>query len=100
MERKYDHNSRVIYVDPQGTRHEALVTAWWNGLGADYAGSDVFGSPRTAPDYAPGCNLLFMSKDQDKKDNYGRQLERATSVPHKSAQVAAANFWCWPDELT
>lgn len=66
------------YVDPRGEAHNALVTVWW---------SDV------------GCNVVFTSGDEEKRDSYGRQIERATSVVHKSMQPAHGNFWCWPDEL-
>lgn len=99
-ERKHDHNSNVTYVDSHGVAHAALVTAWWNTEGANWDQStEVRGTPRTDLDHPPGCNLLFMSKDRTKEDGYGRQLERATSVMHKSNQVAAGNYWCWPDEL-
>ncbi len=91
MERKYDLNARIVYVDPKGERHSALVTVWWTG-------SDPI------PEYVsatgePGCNLVFVSNDPDRRDPYGRQLERATSVVHKSKQPAAGNYWCWPDEV-
>jgi hypothetical protein len=108
MERKYDHNARIVYVDPQGIRHEALVTAWWGTRVAEapdtvpnrYSVGDVYESPAYGQTGMPGCNLLFIAKDSAKFDNYGRQLERATSVVHKSRQTAPANYWCWPDELT
>lgn len=91
MERTYDFNSQIIYVDPKGVPHAALVTIWWTG------GQDI-------PTYRsasgePGCNLIFISGDENRRDSCGRQAEHATSVVHKSKQVAHGNYWCWPDEV-
>jgi hypothetical protein len=91
MERKYDFNSRIVYVDPKGNHRSALVTVWWNGT-------------QTVEDYVsksgePGCNLVFISGDENRRDSCGRQTEHATSVVHKSKQVAPGNFWAWPDEI-
>lgn len=37
--------------------------------------------------WSPTCiNLVVVSKDADKMDTYGRQIERYTSVMHKSCQ--------------
>ncbi len=47
----------------------------------------------------PGCNLVFVSSEVDKTDPYGRQIERATSVVHRSKQPAHGRFWMWPDEM-
>jgi len=91
MNRKYDFDSQIIYVDPKGVAHSALVTAWWNGN-------------QTITDYVsasgePGCNLVYVSGDPERKDSCGRQIERNTSVVHKSKQPAHGNYWCWPDEV-
>jgi hypothetical protein len=91
MERKYDQNSRVVYVDPKGEHHAALVTRWW-----------VF--PNEIPTYRsetgePGCNVVYVTSDITKVDQYGLQLERSTSVVHKSKQPAPGNYWMWPDEV-
>lgn len=35
--------------------------------------------------WSPTCiNVVAVSEDADKTDTYGRQIERYTSVPHKS----------------
>lgn len=65
----------VIYVDPLGNDRPAVLTAVW-------------GSGPT-----PAVNLVFVSDDQAKKDTYGRQIERATSVVHQSGQAAPGNYW-------
>lgn len=105
MKRTYDHNSNIIYVDSQAQRHSAFVTCWWGVEGASYDGPVQGNPPATAPQgYVgptgePGVNLVYCSKDTMKKDPYGRQIERATSVVHKSNQPAHGNYWCWPDEV-
>lgn len=85
MERNYEVGAHVIYVDPRGQRRDAIVTVWWGNFGGG-----------TQPNV--GCNLVFVADDETKKDPYGRQIERATSVCHKAAQPAPGNYWCWPDE--
>lgn len=68
----------VIYVDPVGGQHNALVTAWW---------SDTC------------CNLVLTSGDEAKRDDYGRQIERQTSMNHKDVGGLAHGFyWMWPGE--
>jgi hypothetical protein len=67
--------SRVIYTDPVGREHDALVTADW--------GNTPTGS----------INLVYVSDDEASTDQYGRQIERKTSVVHKESQAAPGNFW-------
>ena len=112
MDRKYDHNSSIVFVDSRGQKHAALVTAWW-GIPAERVGEYgsklkapdgqmVFGSPVVSYESAtgePGCNLVYVSSDAERTDNCGRQMERATSVVHKSKQPAHGMYWCWPDEV-
>jgi hypothetical protein len=65
----------VIYTDPSGVDCTALVTAVW---------SDTC------------INVIFVSKDQSKRDSYGRQIERATSVGHPSIygdQAVHGNYY-------
>lgn len=83
MGRKLEVGSPVIYVDEHRRGHHALVTVVWEGFNGTSQ---------------PGCNLVYISSDEDKKDPYGRQIERATSVVHLSGQPAGGRLWCWPDE--
>lgn len=84
MEKQLDIGDTVIYVDPQRVAHNALVTTVWPQMAG--GGGE------------PGCNLLYVHEDPARDDPYGRQIERATSVVHKSWQPAGGNFWCRPDE--
>lgn len=67
----------VKFHDPSGVAYDALVTAVHN--------SRVI-------------NLVIVSKDDAKTDGYGRELERATSVPHKSMTQANSYYFRFPDE--
>lgn len=91
MERDYSVGQHVIYVDGYGKAHKALVTQWWYGdsLVQDYLSK--YGDP--------GCNVVYVTDDKLKRDSYGTQIERQTSVIHKSKQPAHGNYYCWPDEL-
>lgn len=66
----------VVFVDPVGVKHSAVVTAVW----------PQYGNP-------PGLNLVYASDDEAKSDTYGRQIERSTSVVHESKQAAHGMFW-------
>ncbi len=75
-ERAVAIGAAVIYVDPRGKRREAIVTAVWG-----------------KPEEHPAINVVFVSADDAKHDNCGRQVERATSVVHQTAQPAPGNYW-------
>lgn len=87
MEREYKVGQSVVFVDSFGHEHNALVTIWW--------GLDCY----TSSSGELGCNLVIVSKDEQKDDSYGRQIERHTSVVHKSKQSASAFYWRWADEV-
>lgn len=87
MERKYTEGQVVVYVDEYGKAHNALVTIWW--------GLDHLGEPGLT---VPCCNVVYVSGDPKKDDTYGRQIERATSVVHRSSQPAHGSYYRWPDE--
>jgi hypothetical protein len=82
MERELKVGDTCIYIDSHRETHQALVTKVWQSMGG-----------------LPGCNVVFVSSDEAKTDPYGQQLERNTSVVHKSVQPAGAFCWCWPDEI-
>lgn len=85
--KKLEIGSAIIFVDGHGVRHNALVTIVWGQVEA-----------YRSPTGEPGCNLLFVSGDPTREDSCGRQMERQTSVVHKSNQVAHGMYWCWPEE--
>lgn len=74
----------VVYHDPKGTPHKALLTAVWGQ-------EETCGS-------IPCCNVVFVSSDPERQDNYGRQLERETSVVHKTHSSAHGNYWRFENE--
>lgn len=93
MERKYEIGQHVKYVDEFRKVHDALITIWW-------LPSEHYQMSDYKLDCEPGCNLLYVSDDPKRDDTYGRQIERDSSVVHKSYQPEAqGRYWCWPDEL-
>lgn len=64
----------VKFVNERGVEQDALVTEVWG-------------------DVNPGINLMFVSTNEEKKDSYGRQMERHSSVVHKSSQPAHGMYW-------
>lgn len=64
----------VVYVDPHGEEHDALVV-------------NTFGPGASA------INVAFVSGDDHRQDGFGRQIERQSSVVHQSMQSAHGNYW-------
>ena len=77
MERQVNIGDSVIFHDPKGRAHNALVTTVW--------------SPEMV-------NVVFVSGDDSRQDSYGRQTERATSLPHKSQSTVHGYYWRFADE--
>lgn len=65
----------VIFHDPVGVPYSAICTADWRAC----------------------INLVVVSKDTNKTDCYGRQIERHTSVSDKDNGVHGM-YWRWPHE--
>lgn len=80
------YGDMVIYHDEVGTPFNALVTS---------GGFEYLEAERAATAYV---NVLFVSEDATKKDNYGRQIERSSSVSHVSQTTAWGRYWRWPEE--
>ncbi len=72
----------VTYVDEMGVEHKALVNQVWHDISAY----------KTVTDW-PGVNLVYVNTDESMKDQYGRQIQRATSVVHQTNQPAPGRYW-------
>jgi hypothetical protein len=83
----------VVYVNPFGRQMPALITIWWDGK----SGNNI--EAYRAESGEPGCNLVTVVEDVEKTDCYGRQIERYTSIVHKTKQPAHGSYWCWPEEV-
>jgi len=67
----------VIYHDEKSEAHNALVTVWWG----------------------PKCwNLLYISSNENEKDQYGRQIKRESSVTHASISGVHGRYFRFADE--
>jgi hypothetical protein len=75
-ERKPVPGDAVVYHDEVGSPHSALCTTDWGMC----------------------INVLFVSADNAKTDQYGRQIERQSSVSH-AKHAAHGRYWRWPDEV-
>lgn len=87
MDRKLEVGSAVVYVDQFGKPHNALVSIVWQSVDSYRSDSGE-----------PGCNLVLISGDASKTDQYGTQIERETSVVHMTKQPAHGRYWRWSDE--
>jgi len=78
----------VVYHDEVAQPHNALVTAYHGQV--DEAGQPVGNV---------GCiNLVFVSGDPARKDPYGRQIERLSSIAAREGWYAHGHYWRWPEE--
>lgn len=67
----------IVYVDEIGRQHDALVLT----------------THGTQDDETPTINLVHVTHDPDKRDSYGLQIERPTSVQHQSKTSAQGRYW-------
>lgn len=87
MERTIKDGDHVIVVDEIGVTHDGLVTNSWGNKTAYKDG-----------EAGPCINVLFVSSDPSKRDQYGEQIERLSSTSHKLSTTAPGRYWYWPDE--
>ena len=77
MDREPKIGEAVIWHESDGTPANALITAVWG----------------------PKCiNVVIVSVDVNKQDNYGRQTERRTSCSHKTLTNVHGFYWRFPEE--
>jgi hypothetical protein len=72
--------SHVIWHDPYGRPHDALVTNVWGPV-----------------DSKPSINVVIVNMDEDQTDTYGQKIARETSVVHKDNQSAHGRFWTFKE---
>lgn len=110
---------KVVFVDQTAVRHDAVVTAVhgptslkarteYNAhmFGSNRKNAEDRGTPipdwctkeaeeraNNAPFVVPSINVVFVVSDEAKTDSYGRQIDRATSVPHRQLQSAHGYYW-------
>lgn len=66
----------IVYVDEYSVPHDALVTVYWGG---DQPGGAL--------------NCVYVTNDETKRDPYGQQLERASSVSRQGPHTAHGRYW-------
>ena len=93
MERKLEVGGHVKVVDVLGVEHDALVTVVWNSGHTAEKFREIYSQ-------WPSLNVLYVSGDENKNDQYGRQIERdLTSLCHRDVQNGCpGRYWFFPDE--
>jgi len=84
--RKLENGMHVKVVDEVGVVHDGLVTNCWGN-------SEVEDGKA-----GPTINVLFVTADTSKRDQYGDQIERLSSCSHKRNSHAPGRYWYFPDE--
>jgi hypothetical protein len=89
MERKFVNvGDHVIFTDTRRKQHSALVTEVWDG------GPEV----EQVRESLPAINLLYVVDDETRMDQYGRQIERESSVVPVESNSAEANCYTLVNE--
>lgn len=77
MKRRPEIGEPVIYCDPKGIDHPALVTIDWGRC----------------------INVVFVTPDETRKDQYGRQIVHETSVSDAdSDSTVHGRYWRFPED--
>jgi len=82
----------VVFLDANRVQHNALLTAVW---GEHRIGNGFDGKPYES---WPCVNLVFVVSTDDKQDQYGRQIQRETSVSHFAGSQAPGMYWFYTDQ--
>lgn len=70
----------VVFCDPMGNDHEALITA-------NHGNTPI------------SCvNLVWVSDNEAETDTYGRQIKRESSCQHQGPSTAHGNYFRFSDE--
>ncbi len=85
-ERSVKNGDHVMVVDQHGVTHDGLITNCWSS------------GPTPDGKAGPTINVLFVTGDASKRDQYGDQIERYSSTSHKLNTTAPGRYWYWPDE--
>ncbi len=92
MEKKLEVGAAIVFITPDRVRVNALVEVVHCGKPTVEEHLALYGN-------LPCINLLFLSPDPAKTDQYGRQKERASSVSHGKVQGEPQGYcWLWPEE--
>lgn len=125
-QRKLEVGEVVMWISPTRTEHKALVTAIWgdpegrvmmprltaegkarrergelsqHGDWEQNSEGHCIYDPVSEPGTKfPGINLVLVMTDEKNRDQYGRQIERQTSVEHQAQSTAKGRCWRFPDE--
>ena len=90
--RKLAIGDSVIYVNEFGKPLNALCTQNWGRGEFSIAPDSVY------PQDPPSINVVFVTPNEDKTDSCGRQIDRETSVVHRTRQGAHGRYWKFADE--
>ena len=97
MKRRLEIGYMVTFIDSRRVEHPALITAIWG----EPEGEAIPAVPEVGQEAGvrwPCINLVFVTHDESRTDQYGRQIDRPTSIVHQSDNSAAGNCYRFPDE--
>jgi len=92
--KRVEVGQHVVFVDQDRKWHESILVGVWGEPSLHTVLHE--GVERM---HYPCVNLVHVSADGSKTDQYGRQIERdGSSVPHYLDSTAPGYCWLHPDE--
>lgn len=113
MERELVIGMHLVFIDEHRRERPALLTAIHGDPQGRQAVAEKMNEDGTPAldehghrtwemgppaDHWPCINLLFVSDSADAQDQYGRQIDRPSSVCHHSDNTAIGYTWRFMDE--
>lgn len=86
MKREIKNGSVVTYLDEYGREHNALVTECWSAKPWDDEKPLKYINDSPESNWPPCINIVYVTSDPNRKDQYGRQTVHESSVSHVSQQ--------------
>lgn len=102
MKQELKIGGTVIFLDENRQESEALVVSIHGdpkGRLNKYEQGENVPDEDTCGQQWPCINLVFVSKRENSRDQYGRQLERHSSVVHHSFNSALGMCYRFRDEV-
>jgi len=85
----------IEFVDRRGQSHSALVTESHGTYGHSCGTLPKHGGEEGETVWGghPCINLLYVTKEEGKRDSWGAQIERESSIVHRDQQGAHGLYW-------
>lgn len=97
MQRTIKKGQAVVFIDPSGVHHDALITTNHSNMASWDDELPLVGYPKGPGDagfnWPPCINVVYVVDDDKRVDQYGNQTVHMSSVVHETVNMAGGNCW-------